>query len=181
MTKRQVKELMTGLSEIPVVDENATLFEAVLEIAMARAGHSADMKCPAALVVDKQKNVAGFLEFRSMLKALEPRYGEFVESALKGGFSPDKIRSELQKHGLWEDALDGLCKKAGETVIRSLMTVPEESQITEAESSINEAVYLMIVSGQDYLFVRNGQMLAGVISLSDIMGHICDTVRACRV
>jgi len=172
---------MTELSEIPVVDENSTLFEAVLEIAMARAAHPAVMKYPAALVVDKERNVAGFLEFRSMMKALEPRYGEFVESALKGGFSPDRIRSELQKYGLWEDALDGLCKRAGETAIKSLMTVPEESQITDAEASINEAVYLMTVSGQDYLFVRNGQMLAGVISLSDIMGHICDTVRACRV
>ena len=181
MMKRQVKELMTGLLEIPVVDENSTLFEALLEIAGARAAHPAAMKCPAALVVDRERNVAGFLEFRNMLKALEPRYGEFVESALKGGFSPEKIRSELQQYGLWEDALDGLCQKAGETVISSLMTVPEESQITNAESSINEAVYLMIVSGQDYLFVRDGRMLAGVISLSDVMGHICDTVRACRV
>jgi hypothetical protein len=39
----------------------------------------------------------------------------------------------------------------------------------------------MIVSGHDYLFVRDGQALAGVISLSDIMSHICDTVRACRI
>lgn len=179
--KRQVKELMTGLSEIPVVDENSTLFEAVLEIGLARAAHSAGMRCPAALVVDKNGNVAGFLEFRHMLKALEPRYAEFVESASTGGFSPDKIRSELQKYGLWEDALDGLCKKAGETVIKSLMTIPEENQITNAENSINEAVYQMIVSGNDYLFVRNGRVLVGLISLSDVMGLICDTVRACRV
>ena len=99
----------------------------------------------------------------------------------KGGFSPDKIGLELQKYGLRDDALDGLCHKAGEILIKSLMTVPEESQITNAEDSINEAIYQMIVSGHDYLFVRDGQALAGVISLSDIMGHICDTVKACRV
>jgi hypothetical protein len=39
----------------------------------------------------------------------------------------------------------------------------------------------MIFSGKDYLFVRERQALAGVISLSDIMDHICDAVRACRV
>lgn len=178
---RQVKELMTGFSEIPVVDENSTLFEAVLEIGVARATHPAAMRCPAALVVDKEKNVTGFLEFKNMLRALEPRYGEFVESAKEGGFSPDKIRSELQKYGLWEDALDGLCKKAEETLIESLVTVPEESRITDAEASINEAAYQMIVSGQDYLFVRDRRVLNGVISLSDIVGHICDTVRACRI
>jgi|SRR5208283_15986 len=179
--RRKVKELMTGLSEIAVIDENSTLFEAILEIGMAQAKHPAGMRCPAALVVDKQRNVAGFLEFRNMLRSLEPRHDEFVESAEKGGFSHDKIRSELQKYGLWEDALDGLCKKAGEILIKSLMSVPEDSRITDAESSINEAIYRMIVSGHDYLFVRDGQVLAGVISLSDIMGHVCDTVRACRI
>ncbi|HYA41551.1 MAG TPA: CBS domain-containing protein, partial [Syntrophobacteraceae bacterium] len=126
----QVKELMTGLSEIPLVDENSTLFEAVLEIGIMRARHPAGARLPAALVLDKERNVAGLLEFRHMLKALEPRYGEFVESALKGGFSPDKVRSELQKYGLWEDALEGLCKKAGETAIKSLMTALEETQTT---------------------------------------------------
>jgi hypothetical protein len=179
--RRQVKELMIGLSEIPVMDENSTLFEALLDIGMARAAHPAGKSCPVALVVDSQRNVAGFLEFRHLLRALEPRYGEFVQSAGMGGFSPDKIRAELQKYGLWEDALEGLCKKAGETEIKSVMTVPEESQVTNSDSSVNEAVYQMIVSGLDYLFVRDGQMLTGIISLSDIMGHICDTVRECRI
>jgi CBS domain-containing protein len=179
--RRQVKELTTGLSEIPIVDENSTLFEAVLQIGMVRSTHPAGLRLPAALVVDKEGNVVGFLEFEHMLRALEPRYDEFVQSTGKGGFSPDRIRSELQRYGLWEDALEGLCKNAGETMIKSFMTVPEEGQITNAESSINEAVYQMIVSGQDYLFVRDGRLLKGVISLSDIMAHICDRVRACRM
>jgi CBS domain-containing protein len=179
--RHKVKELMTGLEEIAVLDENATLFEAVLEIGMAHARQPADMRGPAALVVDKERNVAGFLEFRNMLRSLEPRHDEFVESAKKGGFSPDQIRSELKKYGLWEDALEDLCKKAGEILIKSLVTVPEESQITNADSSINEAIYQMIASGHGYLFVRDGQSLAGVISLSDIMGHVCDRVRACRI
>ncbi len=181
MMRHKVKELMTGLSEIAVIDENSTLFEAVLEIGIARARDPAGIRCAAALVVDKAGNVAGFLEFRNMLRGLEPRHDEFVESANKAGFSPDKIRSELQKYGLWEEALEGLCKKAGEMLIKRLMTVPEESRITNAEGSINEAIYQMIVSGHDYLFVRDGQVLAGIICLSDIMGHICDTVRACRI
>ncbi len=179
--RHKVKELMTGLSEIAVIDENSSLFEALLEIGMARAKHPSGMRCPAALVVDKQMNVVGFLEFRNMLGGLEPRLDEFVESARKGGFSPDEIRPELQKYGLWEDALDGLCKKAGALLIKSLMTVPEESRIINADDSINEAIYRMIVSGHGHLFVRDGQGLTGVISLSDIMGHICDAVRACRI
>jgi CBS domain-containing protein len=139
------------------------------------------MRCPVALVVDDDRNVAGFLEFKNLLRGLEPRYVEFAESAQKGGFSAERVRSELQKHGLWKDALEGLCKEAGEALIMTLVSVPDESQIISAEASINEAIYQMIVSGKDYLCVMDGQSLAGVISLSDVLGHICDTVRGCRM
>ena len=47
--ERKVKGLMTRLSEIAILDENATLFEAVLEIGIARAEHPAASRCPAAL------------------------------------------------------------------------------------------------------------------------------------
>jgi CBS domain-containing protein len=177
----QIRELMTGLSEIPVVDENSTLFEAVLEIGIVRARRPGGARLPAALVLDKEKNVAGLLEFRHLLKALEPRYGEFVESTGNEGLSPDRLRAELKKYGLWEDALEGVCQKAGETSIKSLMTIPEEIQMADAKMSINEAVYRMIASGRDHLLVRDGRVLIGVVTLSDIMGHICDTVRACRM
>ena len=110
--ERKVKGLMTGLSEIAVLDENSTLFEAVLEIGIARQNPAAS-RCPAALVVDSQRNVAGFLEFRNVVRGLEPRYVEFAQSAEIGGFSPERIRSELKKHGLWENALEGLCQTAG--------------------------------------------------------------------
>jgi hypothetical protein len=98
-----------------------------------------------------------------------------------GRFSSYKIGSELQKFGFWEEALEGLCKNAGETPIKSVMTIPDKNRITMAEGSIDEAIHQMLSSGQDYLFVRNAELLTGIISLSDIVGHICDAVRACRV
>ncbi len=178
--RRKIKELMTGFSEIVVVDENSTLFEAFLEISVVRASHHGRMRCLAALVVDNQRNVAGFLDFRSMLKGLQPGYVEISQSAMEGGFSPQTIKTELEKNGLWVDSTDLICKTAGETLIKSVMTLPEESQITDADASVNEAMYQMIVTGKDYLFVRNGTALTGVISLADIMTHVCDTVKACR-
>ena len=177
----RVKELMTGFSEIAVVDENATLFEAVLAIGVARAGRSPGARSPAALVVDERKKVSGFLEFRNMLMALDAGYGELAEAARQSGLSLDTIRSELKKLGLLEDTLEGLCKKAGETPIKSIMSIPGQDLIIEGEVSISEAAYRMAVSGQDYLFVLDGNALEGTISLSDVIGHICDTVRACRL
>ncbi len=174
----RVRELMTGLSEIPVVDENATLFEALLEIAAVRAKRAPG---PAALVIDDAKRVAGFLEFGSMLLALEAGYGELARFAAQTGLAPDEIRAELQKIGPLEDALEGLCKKAVEISIKSIMSIPGKERITEGGVSISEAAYRMAVSGLDYLFVLDADVLEGIISLTDVVGHICDTVRACRL
>lgn len=174
----RVRELMTGLSEIPVVDENATLFEAVLEIGAARAKRAPG---PAALVVDDAKRLAGFLEFGNMLMALQAGYGELVQFAAQTGLSPDAFRTALQKIGPLEDALEGLCKKAGEISIKSIMSIPAKERIIEGGVSISEAAYRMAVSGCDYLFVMDADVLEGLISLTDVMGHICYAVRECRL
>ncbi len=179
--RHTVKDLMVALSEIAVIDENSTIFEAVLRIGIARNLHPDAMRCPVALVADNKNNVAGFLEFRNLLSGLEPGYVEFAESAKTSGLSSEQLRSELQKHGLWEDALEGVCKKAGEASIKTLVTIPEDIQVTSLEASINEAIYQMIVAGKDYLCVKDGRAVAGVISLPDILGHICDTVKGCRM
>ena len=177
----KVKDLMIGVPEIAVIDENSTIFEAILRIGIARTSHPAAIRCPIALVADSENNVAGFLEFRALLGGLEPAYAEFAESARTRGFSSDTIRSELQKHGMWADALEGVCKKAGEASIKPLVTIPEDSQITSQEASVNEAIHQMIATGKDYLCVRDGRAVVGIISLADILGHICDTVRGCRI
>ncbi len=179
--RSKIKDLMTGLADIAVVDENSTLFEAILEIGIVRNRNPGGLRCPAALVVDAEHNVAGFLDFRSMLKGLEPKYGDITDSARDSGFPPGWVKSELEKYGLYQDVLEIVCRKAGDTMVKGLMSIPDEAQITDAEASISEAIYQMIATGRDYLFVKNGRALTGVISLSDVMSHLCDTVKACRM
>ena len=182
--RRKVKELMSAATSLAVVSEDSTLFEAILSIGVLRnqnASLGLGLRCPAALVSNGDHTITGFLDFRNLLKSLEPKYEEIAGSVEKRAISPGWLKSELQKYGLWANALDDICKKAGELVIKNMMTVPVENQITDANASLNEAVFQMVVTGNDYLFVRNGEMLAGIICLSDILTHICDTVKACRI
>ncbi len=181
LMRRRINQLMTKFSEIAVIDVNSTLFEAILEIAIVRKRNPAGLRCPAALVIDENRNVAGFLDFRHIMKGLEPQYVEVALTAKEGGFAAERIRVELEKLGFWEDGLDQICQKAGETTVGSIMTIPDESQIAEADAFVNEAVYRMVVTGKDYLFVRHGDVLTGIISLSDVMNHICESVIECRV
>lgn len=177
-----MKEMMTSVSDLAVLEEGSTLFEAILAIGAARGDNPASpRRCPAVLVSNGDRRITGFLDFRKMLKGLEPKYGEIAETMEGNGVSAEWVKSMLKKHGLWANAFDDICKKAGEIIIRNLMTVPTENQITNVNTSLNEAVFQMVVTGNDYLFVRDGELLAGVISLSDIVTHVCDTVKDCRV
>jgi len=180
--KRKVKELMKAVSNFAVVDESSTLFEAILAMgALSSQDTSCGLKCPAALVSNGNSEITGFLDFRNMLKGLEPKYAEIADSVEEGSISPDWIKTVLKKHGLWANLLDEICKAAGEIVIRDLKITPGEGQMIGAEASLNEALFQMMVTGKDYLFVKDGKKLAGIINLSDIARHMCDTVKACRI
>lgn len=180
--RRRIREQMTLISDLAIVGEDSSLFEAILAIgAVSKRNPASGLRCPAALVSDRGRRITGVLDFRKMLRGLEPKYSEVADSAEKRGYSPERFRSALERHGLWADALDEICKKTGEILIKELMTIPGENQIIDADASLNEAVYQMVVTGYDYLFVKSGEALIGIISLSNIMMHICDAVKACRV
>ncbi len=177
----RVKDLMTAFSEMPVVDENANLFEALLQIGVAWTDRSSGARSPVALVVNEESRVIGFLECKNLLLAFQPGYLELVEAAGPRRISPSKIGFEIEKSGLLEEALEDLCKKAAEIPIRSALTMPGQDRITGSEVSISQAAFRMAVSGLDYLFVAGGDGLEGIITLTDLMRHICETVRACRL
>lgn len=180
--QHKVKDIMTSVVHLAVVEEGATLFEAILAIGEIRKLNPAyAMRCPAALVTNGDRQIIGFLDFRSMIKGLEPRYGEIAETAREIGPSAEWIESELKKHGLWANALDDICKTAGEILVKNLMAIPGENQMIDVNTSLNEALFRMVVAGKDYMLVREGEMLAGVISFSDILAHVCDAVKECRI
>lgn len=180
--RRSVKEVMTPVGNLAVVDENSSLFEAILAIGAVRKENPAyGLRCPAALVSAENGQITGYLDFRGMLKSLEPRYGEIAETVMEKGFSPEWIESELRKYGLWADALEDICKKAGEITVKTLVNVPTKEQVLDANASLNEAVFQMVLTGNDYLFIKSGEKLTGVISLSDMVTHVCDAIKNCRV
>jgi len=180
--RRKIEELMLQVADLPIFEKTATLFEVLLGIGMLRKKNPSDgLRYPGVLVSDGDRNIVGFLDFRNMLKGLEPRYFEMAESVEKSGFPPGWVRSELEKYGLHGNALDQLCKKTGDTTILELMTVPGAKEITDSDASVNEVIYQMVVTGNDFLFVRSGNLLVGVINISDILTYICDVVKGCRI
>ncbi|MCE5333708.1 MAG: CBS domain-containing protein [Desulfobacteraceae bacterium] len=177
--KRRIRELMARISELAVVDAESSVFEAILEIGIVKHLYNGGLKWPTVLVLDQEQKVIGFVDFRSMLKDLQPQFSYFARGGETNGHSSGD--SGASESASLLDGLDDLCRRASETPIRSAMAIAEGGVTIDADASIAEAIIQMTTLGRDYLFVREGDALTGIIGLNDIMTHLCERVRACRV
>lgn len=173
---------MTEVVDLPIFDRRSTLFEAILGMGALRKNNpSSGFRYPGVLVSDEERRIAGFVDFRNLLKGLEPGYFELAESVKGNGMPTGWVRSELERHGLHTNALDELCRKTGGIEIGELMSTPDPREVTEADAPVDEVIYRMVVTGKDFLFVRSGGALVGIINISDVLAYMYEVVKHCRV
>ena len=80
MKDLKVVDLMVPLSEYATVSEDATLYEAVLELEKAQEEFDhTRYRHRAILVLDSDGKVIGKLSQLDALKALEPKYGDMLD------------------------------------------------------------------------------------------------------
>ncbi|MEJ2643025.1 MAG: CBS domain-containing protein [Desulfosarcinaceae bacterium] len=93
-----VKDLMVSLSEYATVDEEATLFEAVLALEKAQeAFDHTQYRHRAVLVLDRDQRVIGKVGQVDVLNALEPQAADLdeIKALSQFGFS-DRFIQELR-------------------------------------------------------------------------------------
>lgn len=126
-----VKVMMVPLAEYATVSEEATLFDAVL--ALEKAQEAFDPKKHrhrAILVFDKKNKIVGKLGQLDILRALEPRYAEMGDlgTLSRTGFSPQFLRSMVEKFALWDESLRDICSKAARLKVKDIMYTPTEGE-----------------------------------------------------
>ena len=96
MKTYQVKDLMIPLTEYATVDEDATLFDAVMALEKAQlAFDHSRYHHRAILILNKEGKVVGKLSQIDVLRALEPKYAEMQGSdgLASYGFSKKFMKS----------------------------------------------------------------------------------------
>lgn len=135
---------MIPLTEYATVDEDATLFDAVmvLEKAQLALDHNR-YHHRAVLILDKEGKVIGKLSQIDVLRALEPKYAEMQGSDGLGryGFSKNFMKSMLIQYNLWESPLKDICRKAGEKRVNDFMYAPTEGEYVSVEATLDEAIH----------------------------------------
>jgi CBS domain-containing protein len=179
-----VGALMVPLAEYATVAEEATLYDAVL--ALEKAQEAFDPKKQrhrAVLVFDKKNRIVGKLGQLDILRALEPRYAEMgdLDTLSKTGFSPEFLKSMIEKFALWDKPLSVICSKAAGMRVKNIMYTPTKGEYVEEDASLGEAIHQLVMGHHQSLVVTRGEEIVGILRLVDVFGRICEAMKTCEL
>lgn len=181
-----VKDLMVPLEEYATVSQEATLYEAVLELEKAQEQLDRDRYLylhRAFLVYDAQGKIVGKVSQLDALRALEPKYRDMgePESLSKTGFSSSFLRSMLQQYSLWDKPLSDICAKATQVQVKKFMHKPTEGEYVDEQATLEEAIHMLLMGRHQSLLVTRSQDIVGLLRLTDVFKHVFQRVKACAI
>jgi len=179
-----VKDLMVPLAEYATVSQEATLYDAVL--ALEKAQEAFDPKKHrhrAVLVYDKRNKIVGKLGQPDILKALEPKYAEMGDLGplSRAGFSPQFLKSMIEKFALWDEPFSDICSKAARMKVRDIMYTPTEGEYVEENASLGEAIHQLVMGHHQSLLVTKEEEIVGILRLVDVFKAICEGIKTCQL
>ena len=183
MHAKKVKDLMVPLGEYATVSEEANLHEAVLALEKAQSRFRQDRyKHRAVLVYDKEKRIVGKLSQLDVIKGLESGYKKVgdLRGVAHSGFSPELIRSMIEKHGLWQKPLEDVCRNAPQIRVKDVMYAPTEGEYVEEEATLDRAIHQLVIGRHQSLLVTQGGTIVGILRLTDVFMEICTLIKECQ-
>ncbi|MFH1998434.1 MAG: CBS domain-containing protein [Planctomycetota bacterium] len=183
MKSKQLQKYMVPLSDYATVNENATLYEAVIELEKVRQDFGPG-KHPhrAVLVKDGEDKIVGKLSLWDVIKALEPRYREITDfkHSMRFGFSTQFVHAMVQNYGLWQKPIEDICRKAAGTRVKDVMYTPAEGEYVKEDATFDEAVHMLVIGHHQSLLVtdKKGEHVIGVLRLVDVFNEISDLIKA---
>lgn len=170
---KRIKDLMVSLSEYAVVDESATLQEALVALEKSqdnlppgRARHRA------ILVRDRRGEIVGKVHYFAFLRALAPERKAMGEAALmdRAGVSDDIRNSSMRMLDLLTGDLMNVCERARNVSVRDIYT--SATTHIDEEAPLSDAVSAFLSAQAQSLLVTRGTRTVGVLRLSDFFDEL---------
>ncbi len=179
-----VKDLMVPLSEYATVQEEATLFEAVLALEKAQEEYDhTKYRHRAVLVLNRDNRVVGKVGQGDVLRALEPKAADLeeIKSLSQYGFSDDFIHQLRVKRQMGQGSLRDLCLDTAKIRVDEIMQAPTETEIIEQEQPIETAIQQLLLGGHIGLLVTHeNQQVIGILRLTDVFAAVFHVMKECE-
>ena len=181
-----VNDLMVPLEEYAVVNENATLFDAVLELEAAQERIDR-LKRPylhrAILVQDDNGKIVGKISQLDILRALEPNYKKIGDTRAisKAGLSQEFLKEMMDQLAFCETSLIDMCGKAARIKVKDFMYTPYAREYVEADAPLCDAIHSLVIGQHQSLLVVEGEDIIGILRLTDVFMQVFEMMRTCQL
>ncbi len=181
MPLETAKDIMLPLDEYAVVDEDATMLDALhaLDDAQARIPGTQHPH-RAVLVRNAAGAIVGKLGHHAFLAGLEPRYSEVGKApsrALSRAALPkDFLSSMMRQMSLWQDNFDVYVRRAMRARVGDVMHPLANEQI-DIDAPIGEAIHQLIADQTLSLLVTDGGQPVGILRLSDLFSLVAKLIK----
>jgi predicted transcriptional regulator len=173
MDTKKVKDLMVTLDEYAVVNQDATLLDAILALDKAISKlQPGRQKHRAVLVVDSKKKVIGKIGHLAFLKALEPKYNVLgdLPALSRVGVSQKFIDSMMENLQFFQDNLSDLCGRAAHLKARDVMHPVSES--VDENATLAEGIHELVMHQSLSIIVTRKGDVVGILRISDLFEEL---------
>lgn len=177
MVKR-VKDLTLSLSEYAVVDEHATILDALKALDESQAALPPGRQPHRAVLVrDRHGSIVGKLHHFAFLRALLVQRRHLVEGDMldRAGVGDDLLQASMQNLGLLTGDLVDVCVRARNVAVHDVYT-PATAAI-DAEASLADATAAFVERQTLSLLVRSGGRTVGILRLSDLFDELARQIK----
>lgn len=183
MKAKLVRDLMVPLSEYDTIPEDATLHEAISLLEKVKENYDqTGYRFRVVLVRNKDGHIIGKVSQLDAIKGLEPQYRKIgdLKAVSHFGFRQEFIKSMMTNYGLWQDALEDICRKSATTKVSNVMDIPEGGEYVEDGASLNEAVHRMIIGNYHFMFVTKSKQIVGTLRVNDVFREVSQRMATCK-
>ena len=170
---KTVRDLMLSLSEYAVVDEDATILDALRALAESQAKVPAGKQPHRAILVrNHRREIVGKLHYFAFLRALIPARKPMVTRDVleRAGVGDDLREASMRMLDLLTGDLIDVCERARNVAVRDVYS-PAAQGINE-EASLSDAISVFLDHQTLSLLVRRDGQTVGILRLSDLFDEL---------
>jgi CBS-domain-containing membrane protein len=104
-----------------------------------------------------------------------------VRQLSRAGFSPDFIKSMLEKYALCELPFPAMCVRAADMKVKEFMYTPSEGEYVEADASLCEAIHILVMGHHQSLIVTKEGEIVGILRLTDVFKEVFQTMEPHKI
>ena len=169
---------MVSLEEYPVIDESATVLDAVTKLDESRRQMGPGRQpFQAVLIADADGNIVGKLGQLALLKALEPGSQIYMDQDTleKAGVSDTILEKALDHLRSFQQSFSDMCAGASTLPVKKLMH-PVVEHINKG-ASIGEVIHSMVEWKTLSVLVTEKDRPVGLVRLSDLCDEVIQEMR----